>query len=176
MTRRTLLALPFTTVVAAAQTYLTPVEKRETVGLTTSSPVCLPTLLYAIESVESGGRDSAEGRVGDRVVARGRYQITERVWFQHTNRPWTSAHNLYWSRIVAERHVRWLDKTLPRDRSTTDPLFPRAFALAWAWRAGVEGWVLRAVLYPPTHPSYSRFLDYSQRTLNLYVDRLSNRP
>lgn len=86
-------------------------------------------LLDCLAQVESGRNDMATARRGGRVVALGRYQITEPVWFQHTNRPWKLAHNFHFATIVAERHLMHLEKLVN----------PNPFDLAHAWRYGLRG-------------------------------------
>ena len=126
----------------------------------------LSRLLACISAVESGGKDGATETVAGRIIARGRYQLTERTWHQHTNRPWKLAHNASFAQVIAERHLFWLDNNLPR--VSVDEVHFRPYALAWAWRAGLTGWNDRDKV--PHYAHRAVLHDYSTRVLNLYND------
>lgn len=102
---------------------------------------------------------------GTTPVARGRYQITCVVWFQHTNRPWKLAHNLFWSDEVARRHLSWLAKNIPPTSDTTFLIN----SLAWAWRGGLTMWQQRETFPPEMIQKYN---DYADRVTNLYLSLL----
>ena len=125
-------------------------------------------LLKCISEVESRNNDEAISHSRGRVHARGRYQITSAVWFQHTNRPWVQAHSFFVSSEIARRHLSWLDSNIPR--IDVDEVEARPFALAWAWRGGLDGWLQRETLSGYTNPQRSHNHDYARRVYNLYAD------
>jgi hypothetical protein len=142
------------------------------IGNPTQHAVDFPRFLKAISMVESGNRDTAIGWSKDgTVVARGRYQLTKAVWQRWSNRPWQLAHNLSHSQLVAEKHLLWLDQNIPR--VYIEETIHRPFALAWAWRAGLSGWLNRDHPFKPggTYPTNrATFRDYANRVYNLYLD------
>ena len=127
----------------------------------------LPRFLTCLAAVESGNKDGAIAERNNQPLARGRFQITEAVWFQHTNRPWKLAHNYMFAQVIAERHLHWLNTHLLN--ISIDEVHHRPFALAWAWRAGLTSWNNRDKI-TETHRK-SELLDYSNRVLNLYFDK-----
>ena len=111
--------------------------------------------LRAIDEVESGGRDAARGAAGER----GRYQLTQRVWSQHTASPFKHAHRRDLAHAVAEQHFDWIVNQLEMAGWPAD-----VESVALAWNAG-----LTATINCRT-PASSQ--DYAQRVCNLYADML----
>ena len=125
-----------------------------------SSSVDLLRLLDCIGVVESNSQDAAKGMSETgKVVARGRYQITEPTWFQHTNRPWKNAHIRSWSDEVGRRHLGWLTCYL------TKPITP--FWLGYAWRTGLSYTNKRIVGHAFENLAW---YDHALRISNLYND------
>lgn len=152
MNRRSfLLATTSSLIVAASRLSPHPtIEFLPSVPAPSSESLDRSRLLDCLAQVESGRNDQAVSFRHNRPIARGRYQIKEITWFQHTNRPWKLAHNLYFATFVAERHLMWLEKQVN----------PNPFDLAHAWRYGAQaGWV--------------RNDDYPYRVHNLYHDSRS---
>ena len=98
--------------------------------------------------------DSAVGKGGER----GRWQISEAVWRQHSHDPFTHAH-IYWkARVVAIRHMRWL-----RENIEVEDVTP--WNLACAWKCGIR-YMDRA----EDRQQYLARLDYGRRVLALYME------
>lgn len=137
----------------------------------TTSPLIVPPsadlsrLLDCIAQVESRRDDKAISYRGSTPIARGRYQLKCDTWFQHTNRPWTLAHNFFFADEVARRHLGWLHKNIPPS-SPREPSF-HPWALAWAWRGGLTGWQVRDTFPDEVVRQYN---DYADRVVNLYND------
>lgn len=136
------LALPFAqAVIASSQT--------PPFSPASASPpaVDLSRLLSCIGEVESQNNDTALSYHNNRVIARGRYQITEDVWFTYTNRPWTKAHIYSFSLEVGRRHI-----------NTLAAYDPNPLHIAGCWRYGIEGMKRRPLT------------NYQIRVHNLYTD------
>ena len=109
-----------------------------------------PALLCAIALVETGVDDHAVGAHGER----GRYQISEVVWKQHSHLHFDFAHDPITATSVANTHLRWLVKhevlVLPDH-------------LAFAWHHGL-------LAYCRHHTKYGAHIhdDFSTRVLNIY--------
>lgn len=120
--------------------------------------LCINTLLLALALVESNNNDYAVGSSGERS----RYQITERVWKQHTKydfKKW--AHQKGTARTVAICHVKWLQAHVPKCYHD-DPYY-----LALCWRYGRSGASKRYWHY---HQN-----SYAQRVANIYHAIIDNR-
>lgn len=130
----------------------------------------LSRLLHCISLVETGNRDDAVGPGGERS----RYQISRAVWKQHMHdflvwEPDGKGNEILcpinferhcknanaWD--CAERHILWLDSSLPG----TGP-----FWLAFAWRAGLE----RTRQQIQESCISENLFDYAKRVTNLYND------
>lgn len=114
-------------------------------------------LLWAISQVESGGDDAAVGPCG----ARGRYQISGAVWFQHAPAGWDhkDAHDPRKAEIVARKHIAWIRK----HANSTCPQY-----IAGCWNKGVRGWRNHC----DARTGFGTGTDYTWRVYNLYLSRL----
>ncbi len=106
-------------------------------------------LLAAISQVESGDRDDAVGRRGERS----RYQLSERVWLHFSSLPFSRGDDPGFSRDVALAYLGWIEAQLRLHRRPATP-----YEMALAWNAGVAG---------SRRPS-SRARDYAERVAALY--------
>lgn len=111
--------------------------------------------LKAIDQVESGGRDRALGRAGERS----RYQLTEAAWYQHTRKDFSYAKNRMLAHGVAERHFDWIVSQLTLADWPAD-----VESIATAWNIGLTATINNRV------PSTTR--DYAKRVENLYLEFL----
>jgi hypothetical protein len=148
-----------------------------------STSVDLALLLKCIAQVESGTLEHPEGddsRVGPKGE-RSKYQIKQIVWDQHFKycrgpiffRECCSGET---ANVVALKHIRWLDSSLPR----TTPIEKgfREYALAWCWHGGLSSW-------KEAGPEYEfwkqpaklriRLNNYATRVTNLYVELKNKR-
>lgn len=123
----------------------------------------LSLFLDCLAQVESGRNDKAIAYKNGKPYARGRYQITEAVWKQHTYLPWTLAHSFYVSETIARKHVEWLDARL--ERISISAYHFRPFVIAFAWRGGLSSWENQYALDYETKQKYN---DYATRVANLY--------
>lgn len=94
-------------------------------------------LLQAIADVESGGRDAAVGKAGER----GRYQFAEETWRSLTDLPFEKAHVREVADVIALKHLTNLERRMRRVRrpewpGTGIPERELPFLLAVAWNAG----------------------------------------
>jgi hypothetical protein len=119
--------------------------------------------LRAIAQVESGNANHPDG--DDDVVgpcgARGRYQISEIAWRQHTKWPHTDAHHPTKSQIVALKHLQWLRGVLKKDMGG-EPMYHQ---LASAWLRG-PGY--RTTLATESTNRFIKRLDYSGRVTEIF--------
>lgn len=105
----------------------------------------LSDLLLAISVIESGCDDTVISKTGDR----GRYQISEGVWYTHTSFSFTLAHNQKEAHRVAAAHINYLTERISS---------PTVYTLALAWHAGLKGH------RKPTKTQK----DYAQRVANYF--------
>jgi type VI protein secretion system component VasK len=120
-----------------------------------STEVDPAAFLCAIAQVE-GNSTTAIGKYGERS----RYQFTGATWHSYSSMSFTSASctdaiSLAEQQHVAEKHLAWLQKNLPR---------PTVKRLAMAWNAG-RGAVMRGEISAATK-------DYAERVHNLYKEEL----
>lgn len=153
MNRRTFLVGTTLLATAQASTLLTPLASMKSTQQPSSVSLDRSRLLDCLAQVESARNDQAVATRLNTPIARGRYQITEPVWFQHTNRPWKLAHNFHFATIVAERHLATLEKLVN----------PNPADLAAAWRYGPNSpW--------PVNTEWFQADDYPWRVHNLYYE------
>jgi len=119
---------------------------------TQSQSLDLSLLLQCIAEVESGGRDDLVGPCG----ARSKYQITERVWYQHTTLNFRKYCSADYADAIAREHLDWLCYNKP------PPIDP--YHVALAWHVGLSG---SGQAYGIT----KKQSDHAQRVANLYHAR-----
>jgi hypothetical protein len=126
-------------------------------ALVKAASVNYDALLVAIAETETGSDSSKIGKAGER----GMYQITYGVWKQHAKiSPFKKAHDPVVAKIVAERHLAWLEREIAKkDYEVT------AERLALCWNAGLT----RGLSGQP----FASSLDYARRVNNRYVDLLT---
>lgn len=123
---------------------------------TQSKSLDLSLLLQCIAEVESGNRDDLVGPCG----ARSKYQITERVWYQHSQLNFHKYCSADHADAVAREHMNWLVKHLKT------PITP--FWLAYAWHRGLAS---ADQYFHSSHNVNLRAIDYANRVANLYHAR-----
>jgi hypothetical protein len=145
--------------------------------LKSSSYTDLSLLLRCIAMVETGTKENPDGddtRVGP-SGERSKYQITFNVWKQHQDLTHDDSEWMKWywqqccngedAKHIAMRHIRWLDKTLPRKSALEREM--REYVLAWAWNGGASSW--------NTHLSTGSYLNgWNNVKYNNYATRVSN--
>lgn len=119
--------------------------------------VDLGRLVDCIAAVENA-KTTHIGKAGERS----RYQITEAIWRQYSDKDFHLASSqdpicLYEAREVAFQHVRWLSLTLDR---------PTVYRIALAWNAGFHA----AQSGNVSNASVS----YARRATNLYNEHHEN--
>lgn len=133
--------------------------------------------------VETGDDDTKVGRSGERS----RYQISYVVWKQHQILTHKDSEWMCWywqvcckgedADIVALKHIKWLDRHLPR--VTTDETLFRHYALAWAWNGGLTDWSRRDKPFHVSTQKRLRCNDFATRVTNLYseyyIEKYGNR-
>lgn len=122
------------------------------VSVPAQPPIDYGALLYAIGCVESGNKDDAIGKDGER----GRFQFTEATWTSLTPLPFSEAHNLPAARVVALKHLTDMERRIRRAGLTRGALI---FELAVAWNAGEHN---RAAVHNP------KVAGYANRVVLLY--------
>lgn len=130
-----------------------------------SKSVDLSLLLHCIAQVETGNNDLKIGPKGERS----RYQISEKVWYQHwPTRPFYRCRGDA-AMYTAVDHICWLDRNLTYGVWDTFKTYP----LAWCWHGGLESWTD----YNSNRKSMSlntrntvRLCNYATRVCNLYDD------
>lgn len=139
-----LLALPFRSSASATTAR----------AITNSKSLVLLRLAKCIAEVETGRRDTARGKVGERS----QYQISEPVWRQHF--PRRSFRECYGISAdeCALRHLTWLYDNLPYESN---------FWTAFAWNAGLARAKVQLTQFVIDKPAFN----YAQRVINLYNDR-----
>lgn len=126
-------------------------------ALVKAAPVNHDVLLAVIAEIESGTDSTKVGKAGER----GMYQITAGVWKQHAKiSPFRDAHKPHVSKIVAERHLAWLEREIAEKGYEVT-----AETLALCWNAGLT----RGLSGKPFESS----LDYARRVNNRYEDLLT---
>jgi len=106
--------------------------------------------LQAVREVETGaGWDGTPGKHGE--VSH--WQLTPRVWRQHTALPFALAHDPAHAKVVAAKHARWLAAGLQRAGYAPTPA-----RMGTAWNLGLEGFLRNR----------GRITDHGQRIANLY--------
>lgn len=116
----------------------------------------LTIFLAALALVESGNDDRAWNRDSG---ARGAYQITLKVWKQHSVLPFRQAHDPIWAYRFASRHIDWLK---------TNGVPDKPYDLALAWHEGLRGYKRQR-----TNP-FPRGEDHARRVEAIYNLALSD--
>lgn len=101
-------------------------------------PINTAALLAAIAVVASRGKDDAESKNSHgMVVARGRYQITEPVWFRHSSLAWEFyAHSHTVAATIVEAHVEEIRYDLFVQKIPITPI-----AIYGCWLEGTDAFI-----------------------------------